>query len=277
LTAGQRSRSIDAAATKCALARRAAQLADVMAPAGTSTKPASSGPEGRRTAYDLSWQQVVAAVGAAAGGAAWVSAVGSGVVALRLRQADLPIEPVVALMSAEHRFAVGAGILIVPLLAGFIGFLADWKLGKNWSPGARKAWAPITVLVGTVAVGFILKPPLKTLLIEYGAVALAVPIAFHFLAGDTERHGFHERLVVVLSVLVAAGVGAVFAESFGSPSFDEAEITIRDQATPVNGGYITSTEQSVVVSPGCEVIEAVPRDQIARIKVGPGEVKRTQC
>ena len=74
------------------------------------------------------------AVAAAAGGAAWVSAVGSGVVALRLRQADLPIEPVVALMSAEHRFAIGAGILIAPLLAGFIGFLVDWSWVKPTLP-----------------------------------------------------------------------------------------------------------------------------------------------
>ena len=93
---------------------------------------------GRRDGYfgqipraDLTWRQVVTAVAAAAGGAAWVSAVGSGVVALRLRQADLPIEPVVALMSAEHRFAIGAGILIAPLLAGFFGFLVDWSWVKH--------------------------------------------------------------------------------------------------------------------------------------------------
>jgi hypothetical protein len=42
---------------------------------------------------DVSWGKILAAVAGAAGGAAWVSAVGSGVVALRLRQADLPIEP----------------------------------------------------------------------------------------------------------------------------------------------------------------------------------------
>ena len=54
-----------------------------------------------------------------------MSAVGSGVVALRLREADLPTEPVVALMSTEHRFAIGAGILAAPLLAASIGFLAD--------------------------------------------------------------------------------------------------------------------------------------------------------
>jgi hypothetical protein len=78
-------------------------------------------------------------------------------------------------------------------------------------------------------------------------------------------------------VLAAAGAGAVLAETFGSPSFDETEITLRDQPARVNGGYITSTEQSIVLSPRCEVIEAVPRDQIARITVGPGEVTRTQC
>jgi hypothetical protein len=49
-------------------------------------------------------------------------------VALRLRQADLPVEPVVALMSTEHRFAIGAGILAAPLLAASIGFLVDWLL-----------------------------------------------------------------------------------------------------------------------------------------------------
>jgi hypothetical protein len=230
------------------------------------------------TTSDVSWRQVVAAVAAAAGGAAWVSAVGSGVVALRLRQADLPIEPVVALMSPEHRFAVGAGILVAPLLAGFIGFLVDWAFGKRVGRGKRQVAAAGTVLAAAALVYFLLQPPIKTLLFESVAVAIAVPVAFQFLPREPEeRHGFTERLVVFLSVLAAAGAGAVLAETFGSPSFDEAQITLRDQPVLVTGGYITSTEQSVVLSPNCEVIEAVPRDQIARITVGPGEVTRTQC
>ena len=66
-----------------------------------------------------------------------MSAVGSGVVALRLREADLPTEPVVALMSTEHRFAIGAGILAAPLLAASIGFLADsvWGQKTGWPSG----------------------------------------------------------------------------------------------------------------------------------------------
>jgi hypothetical protein len=227
---------------------------------------------------DLKWQQVVTAVAAAAGGAAWVSAVGSGVVAVRLRQADLPIEPVVALMSTEHRFAIGAGILIAPLLAGFIGFLADWVAGKTVSHRRRQALAVGTVLGGAALVYVLLKPPFETFAFESVAVAAAVPIAFQFLPKEPEkRHRFPERLAVFLSVLVAAGAGAILAESFGAPSFDETEITIRDQPAPVTGGYITSTEHSVVLSTRCEVIEAVPRDQIERISVGPDEVKRTHC
>jgi hypothetical protein len=226
----------------------------------------------------MPWRQVVAAVAAAAGGAAWVSAVGSGVVALRLRQADLPIEPVVALMSPEHRFAVGAGILIAPLLAGFIAFLADWAFGKQAGARKRQIAAAGTVLAAATLVYFLLKPPFKTLLVESVAVAVTVPIAFQFLPAEPEmRHGFNERLIVFLSVLAAAGAGAVLSENFGSPSFDDTEITLRDQPVSVTGGYITSTEQSVVLSPRCEVIEAVPRAQIARIRVGPGEVTRTQC
>jgi hypothetical protein len=38
-----------------------------------------------------------------------------------------------------------------------------------------------------------------------------------------------------------------------------------------------STRARVVLSTRCEVIEAVPRDRIERISVGPGEVKRTHC
>jgi hypothetical protein len=243
------------------------------------------GPTDTPAESDLKWQQIVTAVGAAAGGAAWVSAVGSGVVALRLRQADLPIEPVVALMSVEHRFAIGAGILIAPLLAGLIGFLADWVGGKREEdPSSRRAHrrrqvlAAGTVLGGAALVYFVLKPPFETLAFESVAVAAAVPIGFELLRlADVKAHGFYEHLAVFLLVLVAAGAGAILAESFGSPSFDETEITIRDQPVPITGGYITSTEHSVVLSTRCEVIEAVPRDQIERISVGPDEVTRTHC
>jgi hypothetical protein len=252
---------------------------------------------------DISWGKVLAAVAGAAGGAAWVSAVGSGVVALRLRQADLPIEPVVALMTAEHRFAIGAGILILPLLAAFFGFLIDWLVVRpkehRQTEGSdqeqqgcqrdrqeqeerrhrqRLLWAVGTLLLGVVVVYFVLRPPLETIAFAGGAVVLVVPAVLEVLhRAGVETRGFYEQLAVFLSVLVAAGAGAIFAEAFGSPSFDETEITIRDQQAPITGGYITSTEHSVVLTPRCEVVEAVPRDRIERISVGPGEVRPSHC
>ena len=55
-------------------------------------------------------------------------------------------------MSAEHRFAVGAGILIAPLLAAFIGFLADWAAGLKVTHHQRQALAAATVVVGAALV-----------------------------------------------------------------------------------------------------------------------------
>ena len=235
---------------------------------------------------DVKWQQVVTAVAAAAGGAAWVSAVGSGVVALRLREADLPTEPVVALMSTEHRFAIGAGILAAPLLAASIGFLADSVWASEDRVAERKdkqirrlrqGLAVVFVVLGLVLVYYVLRPPLETLALEGLAVVAAVAVALELLPDDADtRHGFKERVAIFLAVLVGAGVGAIIAESLESPSFDEARITIRDQSV-VTGGYITSTDNAVVLTTRCEVIEAVPRDRIERISVGPGEVKRTHC
>ena len=151
---------------------------------------------------DVKWQQVVTAVAAAAGGAAWVSAVGSGVVALRLREADLPTEPVVALMSTEHRFAIGAGILAAPLLAASIGFLADsvWASEDRVAEREdkqiqirrlRQLLAVVFVVLGLVLVYYVLNPPLETLALEGLAVVAAVAVALELLPDDADtRHGF---------------------------------------------------------------------------------------
>ena len=210
----------------------------------------------------------------------------NGVVALRLREADLPTEPVVALMSTEHRFAIGAGILAAPLLAASIGFLADsvWASEDRVAEREdkqirrlRQGLAVVFVVLGLVLVYYVLSPPLETLALEGLAVVAAVAVAFELLPDDADtRHGFKERVAIFLAVLVGAGVGAIIAESLESPSFDEARITIRDQSV-VTGGYITSTDNAVVLTTRCEVIEAVPRDRIERISVGPSEVNRTHC
>jgi hypothetical protein len=232
--------------------------------------------EGTAGQADVSWQQIVAAVASAAGGAAWIATVGSGVVAIRLREAGLPVEPVVALMSPEHRFAIGAGILTAPLLAGLVAFLADWAWAgdpqktPHWQ---RQLLAAGTVIAGIVFASVVLDPPDETIVAEGIAVTLAVVLALHLLKREPElrqdRHRFSERLVILLSVVVAAGIGAVLAETMRSPLFHDVSITIQDDHEPVEGGYITSTDYAVVVATKCNILEAVPRTRIARIVVGP--------
>src|SRR5687767_6489653 len=94
--------------------------------AGKGSGAATNG--GGDASDPLGWQSILAAVAAAAGSAAWVSAVGSGVIGARLDNAGMPVESVLALMPAEQRFAVGVGHLLAPLFVGLVGFLADLAL-----------------------------------------------------------------------------------------------------------------------------------------------------
>jgi hypothetical protein len=89
--------------------------------------------ETQKVSEPIGWQAILGAVATAAGSAAWVAAVGSAIVGLRLENAKVPAQSVVALMPTEHRFALGASYLIAPLFVGLVGFLADWALTAHWA------------------------------------------------------------------------------------------------------------------------------------------------
>jgi hypothetical protein len=275
--------------------RPCARGADTMVPAGEPPEsrapqltraPLFSGWGSRATSASPAdsneqplWQQMVAVVAAAAGGAAWVSTVGSGIVALRLEHAHLPVEPVVALMSAEHRFAIGAGFFAAPLLAGFVGFLVDWAFAgsdEKVPHGYRQILATATTAAGFWGVARLLRLPVDQALIQGAAVVAGVVFTFQVLKREPERrHRFDERVGVFIAVLVAAGTGAlVYERRTDEMTFAAATITLKD-GEPVQGGYLTSTDFAVVLvrqDKGCTVVEAVPRTLIARIRVGPGSV-----
>jgi hypothetical protein len=184
--------------------------------------------------------------------------------ALRLGNADLPIEPVVALMSPEHRFAVGAAVLAGPLLAGFFAAFAEWGVTTRThiDDKARRHLAVGTVAISAPVAYWLLQPPLLTFAAQVAIVAITVAIALAVL--PDEPHSFRERVIVFLAVLISVGAVGIAAERIGPTAFDTATITVTGGADPVAGGYVTSTDYAVLVMPtaaDCPMIKAVPLDR----------------
>ena len=185
-------------------------------------------------------------------------------------------------MSTEHRFAIGAGILAAPLLAASIGFLADSVWASEDRVAERRDKQIRRLRQGLAVVTRCPRPRAGVLRPE--------PAARNARPGGPRRGGRRSgclrappgrrrHATRVQGACRHLPGGACRRWSWRDhrgeprvPSFDEARITIRDQSV-VTGGYITSTDNAVVLTTRCEVIEAVPRDRIERISVGPGEVK----
>jgi hypothetical protein len=235
-------------------------------PPSASASPGAGADGGDQSDF---WEQVALAAATAAGSVAWVSLVGSGIMALRLRNAGLPVEPVVALMSPEHRFAVGAGILAGPLFAGAFAAFVDWAVTrkKKMTDRQRQHLLVLTIVLAAPLGYWLLRPDLLTFLAELVAVASAVAIAL--AVHHQKRASLRERIVIFAAVLVSAGLIAVGAERIGQTKLSTATLTVT-RATPVKGGYLTSTDYAVLVVPTvarCPMIKAVPRDQIVRIEI----------
>jgi hypothetical protein len=227
-----------------------------------------------------SWRAVASTVGAAVGGAAWVSTVGSAVVGIRLNKADLPAESVVALMSTEHRFIIGASYLLAPVLVGVLALLVDETLHPppRTNPHPRLAAATAMILLGAALGTIFLSAHRTDFLVQCAAMALILLVVIKF---TPFRRRARERLVVFAMVLLAAGLIALVAEALRAPAFDEATVSLTDHGR-ANGYYVTTTDTSVVLIKftnvdgkkfSCPVIEAVPRAEIERIEVGSSRAK----
>jgi hypothetical protein len=241
----------------------------------------------------LSWQPILVAAATAAGGAAWVASVGSTVIAVRLENAHLPAASVVALMSAEHRFAIGASYLIAPLFVGFVGFLADWAVttGKaTRRPRTRIALAVAIIAVATLIGLELLRPPLETLFIAQNAATLLIVLTIWALTPQRGRR-VEERLLVFVLVMLLAGVLAFLFERRSTPVFDFAAVAMKADGEPVAGYYVTTTGSALLLitvpnsrQPACSTavaksdpfrIVAVPADSIDRTLIGPAQRKVT--
>jgi hypothetical protein len=209
----------------------------------------------------LGWQSILAAIAGAAGGAAWVSAVGSAVMGARLDNAGLPVESVVSLMPTEQRFAIGVGHLLAPLFVGLLGFLADLALTAHWSrskrahpdreararPWKRALLAAATIVVGAWIGDVLLEPPSLTLYMLQLAV-LIVAVAAVWWFGENDGESPRERGVVFLLVLVLAGVIAFGFEVQANARFDFAAVRFQDAGqAPLAGYYVTTSSAAVLL------------------------------
>jgi hypothetical protein len=250
------------------------------------------------------WQQVAAAVAAAAGGAAWISAIGSAVIGLQLDGAGLPTESTVALMSAEHRFVIGANYLLPPLVIGLVAFLVEAAF-HTWYPDmklpALMAITSLTLILAAAALILITRPTAdirETVVLQVLVAALVVPITlflFRSARGRRDarlaeksrngganvlhrsgRHGLDEQVAVFLSVLISAGLVALLLVRERDAEFDRADILL-DDGSRLAGAYVTTTDEAAVLISrnryNCPSISAVPRDRIARIWIGPDTIK----
>jgi hypothetical protein len=227
-------------------------------PKGGTASSAADGP--------LDWQSILAAVAAAAGSAAWVSAVGSAVMGARLDNAGMPIESVVSMMPPEQRFALGVSHLLAPLFVGLLGFLVDWALTAHrtkarrsgtpkdqtaqppWARrGARPVMAAATIVVGAWIGDRLLEPPSLTLYImQLAAIGIAVTAVWWF--GPKHGTTVNERGAVFVLVLVLAGVIAFAFEVRQEPQFDFAAVRFQDSdEKPVAGYYVTTTTAWVLL------------------------------
>lgn len=225
---------------------------------------------------DQSWRPIVSLVAGAVGGAAWVSTVGSGIVGIRLSKANLPSESVVALMSPEHRFVIGAGYLIVPLLAGGLVFLADILLvNANREDSLRAVAALVLVTLGYMIALFVLDGRRGEVTGQWAATVVILTLIIWM-----DQHPcnlLHEQVIVFLTTLVVVGAISLWAETTRSPVFEQVAITLKDKSSITDRYYVTTTENSVVTASleHCQAIDVVPRDSIARIVVGPARVRVT--
>ena len=229
---------------------------------------------------------------------------------MRLREANLPVEPVVALMSNDHRFAIGASYLVTPLLAGLVGFLVDLAYASHErqdavapadrgktrpAPGrevphsvtphcdaqtTRILRAGATLAVGVAVLALLLRMPVVQVLVQGCALIATVLLTIRFFQRRPLDNDLHEHLIVFLAVLIMSGFTALLVERFRHAEFSSATVVLKDGGGEVKGGYVTSTEQVVVLvtrTGSCGLINAVPRALIGAIQVGPSTVRAPAC
>ncbi len=229
----------------------------------------------------MSWKPILAVIGSVAGGAAWVSVVGSVVMAERLSSAGVAPSSAVSLVPVEHRFVVGMRFLAIPLLIAVVVFLAlyfardrDHGPDDENVPG-REPRGARSILGALAAAGLILTcafadgtaPVAQALL---GALSLGVPLLIWFAV--KRCGGFTEAGVIIfVAVAFAAGLGAYLYERGRDPRMELAVAAEKSGAT-TGGYYLTKTGDSVYL---ITAVRPSPSNALLGPETGKCSSKRT--
>ena len=257
------------------------------APAGGVAQP---GPRAHARAQSLAsgdvWTTVGQVFGAVAASAGFVYLIGGMVMWLRFRQADLPADQAVSLMSRSQLLVVGLRLMILPALA--TGALAWWfasrtspvtvqaEAGGSWPARARarvraaSKWRLGLIVGGAVLlVIFAFMLPATWASLSWLAAAVLV-IGFRLRQVRKPRGNLDPRLTLAVVAVVAAGIVSLARQLDQPVQLLSARVTL--DSGPPRPGVLVDNGDDVFIGDTVEhTIVGLPRSHVTSVTAGPPE------
>jgi hypothetical protein len=204
------------------------------------------------TDKSMPWAPIIALIGGAAGGAAWVSIVGGAVLAARLHQAGVPTSPSVALVPQQLTVVIGLRFLVLPIgfaLLAFAAIFVESRIRATSNPAGQAPYSAyfscgLWFVIGTVVAiaSSSLDFPGQLILVALSIVGpLMAVVAIYATRGLTSA-----AVVMFTTVLLISGVGAFVYEYFRAARLDIAVVELDNQAT-TSGFYLAEAPDAVIL------------------------------
>jgi hypothetical protein len=226
--------------------------------------------------------QVAAAVAACAG---FVYLIGGLVMWLRFREADLPADQAVALMSKEQLLVVGLRLMVLP--AAVIGALAwiatartepaqpgddrsVFAMIRDWFRAASVRKLVLLAVVVVLALALLLGLPATWASLGWALAAVMV-CGCRWYQVKHPGNARRERLAIALVAVAAAGVVSLARQLDQPVQLLSAQVLL-DDSTTRNGVFVSSSSDDIFVGDtvGHKLVD-LPRAHVTSVTVGPPE------
>jgi hypothetical protein len=233
------------------------------------------------------WTMVGQLLGGLAASAGFVYLIGGAVMWLRFRQADLPADQAVALMSREHLLVIGLRLMILPALAtGALAWLATSRTSPSTVLPSLRAGrlARLRARIGRMSKRRLALATAGVVLI--GALALMLPASWAslgWLAAAAMIVVFRVRQLrrppgrldprLAMALVAVAGAGLVsLARQLDQPvQLLSAQVEL-DSGKVRSGVFVGTTGDDVFIGDTvAHTIVALPRSHVSAVIAGPPE------